>query len=261
MTDQTKTTVCRCLGGSTHATPEGRVCDLCGGIVHDQPAPPTTADRRDYRQEYDALAHALVGETGLSAITEAGKHARPCAPLPLRSNRFLSHRRGRPARKTTGAFCNGSTTAIRMSRRSLSTWNSEVQKFMNEIPTTEAEMTAQAAWMPGRFTGAGPWPSGEYYVWDKRRSAICNPDTGGYETPYRLLATPEEAEAAAGALNKAHLQSIDVWGGGECFVAYYGGMLLASGETEASARSEAERLWNAGVYDYAAAFEARIAAL
>lgn len=31
--------------------------------------------RRDYQQEYDTLAHALVGETGLSAITEAGKHA------------------------------------------------------------------------------------------------------------------------------------------------------------------------------------------
>lgn len=30
---------------------------------------------RDYKREYDALAHALVGNTGLSAITEASKHA------------------------------------------------------------------------------------------------------------------------------------------------------------------------------------------
>lgn len=29
---------------------------------------------RDYKQEYDALAHAIVGDTGLSAILEAGRH-------------------------------------------------------------------------------------------------------------------------------------------------------------------------------------------
>lgn len=30
--------------------------------------------KRDYEQEYNALARALVGDTGLSAIMEASKH-------------------------------------------------------------------------------------------------------------------------------------------------------------------------------------------
>ena len=36
----------------------------------------TTVDRRDYKGEYNALANALVGPTGLSAITEATRHRR-----------------------------------------------------------------------------------------------------------------------------------------------------------------------------------------
>lgn len=52
-----------------------------------------------------------------------------------------------------------------------------------------------------RFWGAGPWPDGQFYVWDSRTSGITNPDgeDGGY--PWRRLNSMQEAEDAAGDLN------------------------------------------------------------
>lgn len=55
---------------------------------------------------------------------------------------------------------------------------------------------------PERYFGAGPWPDGQFYVWDRRRSAICNPDTGSYGMPWRRLGTATEASDAAMQLNQ-----------------------------------------------------------
>jgi hypothetical protein len=53
-----------------------------------------------------------------------------------------------------------------------------------------------------RYWGAGPWPGGEFYVWDSRTSSIANPDGEDAGLPWRRLNTMAEAEEAAKKLNE-----------------------------------------------------------
>lgn len=55
-----------------------------------------------------------------------------------------------------------------------------------------------------RFRGAGPWPEGQFYVWDHERAAIHPPDGKWGSTPWRKLTTMREASEAAEALNQEH---------------------------------------------------------
>jgi hypothetical protein len=56
--------------------------------------------------------------------------------------------------------------------------------------------------MSSRFRASGrPRDDGQFYVWDSKRSSICNPDTGGYDSPWRKIYSHEECERAANDLN------------------------------------------------------------
>ena len=57
--------------------------------------------------------------------------------------------------------------------------------------------------MTERFSaGNYPYDDGQYYVWDRERSSIVNPDTGRCDSPWRKIYTKQEAEQAAALLNK-----------------------------------------------------------
>src|SRR5688572_9341551 len=53
-----------------------------------------------------------------------------------------------------------------------------------------------------RFRGAGPWPDGQFYVWDVQISGIRNPDSGEANSPWRKMYTKDEADRAAADLNQ-----------------------------------------------------------
>lgn len=55
-----------------------------------------------------------------------------------------------------------------------------------------------------RFKGAGPWPEGDFYVWDNRHAGITNPD-GDNSYPWRKMASIEDAQRAAERLNSQPL--------------------------------------------------------
>lgn len=53
---------------------------------------------------------------------------------------------------------------------------------------------------PKRYGGAGPWPDGQFYVWDYENASITNPVPG--ETTWRRLESMEDANRYAAILNK-----------------------------------------------------------
>jgi hypothetical protein len=56
-----------------------------------------------------------------------------------------------------------------------------------------------------RFSGAGPWPEGEFYIWDKKHAHIVSPNYPGYKSPWPKLSTKDAADAAASILNQRPL--------------------------------------------------------